>query len=83
MYVCTNTSNSVYTAPSVGPTFGGNTDFQISNQCDKNNSSVSYFPSCYNNGNYQSNQNATVEFIGQISGRNFKVKEYEVFEIII
>ena len=67
-----NLENSTYHNSSYGPTFGGNHDLKISDNCMNNNSS-------YNANGYTYQKNSNYELNG--GTQYFKVLDYEVFQI--
>jgi hypothetical protein len=76
---------AIYDYQGFGPVFGGGgggNDIRISDKCNQNNS-FSYFPYSYNcEAKYQRNQVSYSVFSGAQSGANFKVLEYEVFQVL-
>ena len=72
---CTNT---------YGPTFGGY-DIYICNNSNINGSSYANFPTNYNIQGpniYVNDQPSKTAFCGATNGHNFKVIEYEVYQVI-
>ncbi len=70
-----------------GPVYGGGNygghDLCIVDKCNQNNKSGANFPSSYNCGSkYQRNQQSYTFFSGATDGNNFRVIEYEVFEVL-
>ena len=67
-----------------GPSFGGG-DLVIADQCNRNKSSFSNFPSSYNREGprkYYAGRSSYRMFSGAEEGSGFRVKEYEVFQVI-
>ncbi len=65
-----------------GPVYGGGHDLCIADKCNQNNSGAN-FPTSYNCGSkYQQNQQTYTLFSGATNGYNFRVIEYEVFEVV-
>ena len=63
--------------------FGSGADLAITDECHQNKESCVNFPFSYNFDNkYTYNQEAWTLLCGNPKGKNFKVKEYEVFEVI-
>ena len=83
-YPVTNKQYATCQSKDYGPTFGsGQCDLYLYDKCNANNSSQAYFPHSYNNGKYQNNQQSYTAFSGQTNGYQFKVKQYEVFKLVI
>ena len=69
--------------PDYGPVFGSGADLAVSDQCNINDDSCVRFPCSYNyKSHYSFNQEAWTALCGVKSGKTFKVKEYEVYEVI-
>jgi hypothetical protein len=74
---------TIYDDLSYGPVFGGGYDICIADNCNSNMDSHAYFPVSYNCGfKYQNNQESWTAFCGATKGKNFRVIEYEVFQVI-
>ena len=75
-----NVIYAIYNNPAYGPTFGGGHDFYISNDCNMNSNCYSNFGYCYKplDTTPYGNQSAQSYLAGAY---NFKVLEYEVYEI--
>ncbi len=66
-----------------GPTYGGGNDLYIADKCNQNKDSYANFPWSYNCGSkYERNQQSYTLFSGATNGYNFRVVEYEVFEVL-
>ena len=69
-----------------GPVFGGDqNDIAITDNCHLNATSGAYFPSVYNREGTDSiinNQESYKAFSGATQEFQFKVLEYEVFEVV-
>jgi hypothetical protein len=67
-----------------GGIFGGAYDIYIADKCNMNNKSGTDFPFSYNYGSkYQKGQHQSwTALCGALSGKQFKVVEYEVFQVI-
>ena len=82
-YPVIDKQKATYQHKDYGPIFGGGgngCDLYLSDKCNANNN-VANFPTSYNNGKYQNNQQSYTAFTGQTNGYNFKVKQYEVFKV--
>ncbi len=81
-----NTNYAVYNSKTWGPTFGCSIvcDLYLSDACNANKGSHSYFPNSYNftAKPYANNQQSWTAFCGATNGRNFGVIEYEVYRVI-
>lgn len=65
-----------------GPCFGAGSDLAIFPDADTERNSYSDFPYSYNNAyNHESNQQTTTFFTGQTKGKNFIVREWEVWKL--
>jgi len=74
---------AIYDNIGYGPTYGAGCDLYIADKCNQNNNSFAYFPTSYNCGSkYQQNQQSYTLFSGATNGYNFRVIEYEVFEVV-
>ena len=72
---------AIYNNPGYGPTYGGGHDVYISNDCNINTSSYSNFGYCYKS--IDSAPYGGLPAQSYMAGSyNFKVAEYEVYEII-
>ena len=72
IYYNKNSSYNIYCRSDLGPTFGGGSDFHISDNCDKNNNS-------YDNSNHSYDTNGKkYAFAGTY---NFYIENYEVYKI--
>jgi hypothetical protein len=85
-YVPQNGQHLIHCHPRYGPIFGaGSSDLFIADGCDANTNSYASFPHTYNregsNKIVQSQQSYT-DFSGAIVGYNFRVVEYEVFQVL-
>ena len=66
--------NAILNYSTYGPIFGSGCDFRIYDKANENNNSFANFPSSYNNGQYQqNNQQSYTAFSGQPKGYNFKI----------
>jgi hypothetical protein len=66
-----------------GPGFGHGRDLAIADRCHQNNKSFANFPTSYNyNGKYTESQASFTAFVGATVGYNFRVVDYEVFEVV-
>jgi hypothetical protein len=66
-----------------GPIFGMGGDIVIADKCHLNNSSRANFPSKYNaEGPHKYENGQYAVFSGATVNSNFKVEEYEVFQVI-
>jgi len=75
---------AIYDDCNWGPIYGGGNgnDLAIADKCNQNNNSRAYFPTSYNCGSkYENNQQSWTLFSGATDGFNFRVIEYEVFEV--
>jgi hypothetical protein len=81
-----NGDNLITCSVSYGPTFGtnGESDLYISNKCNMNKNSYSFFPKNYNNKQrtYPLSQRSFEMFSGAKDHCLFRVLEYEVFQVI-
>ena len=68
---------SIYSHQSYLPCFGGGLDLYLANQCNINNTSYSNFGHSYDAGKFAGNDVKNT----LTGGYNFKVTEYEVFEV--
>ena len=69
--------------PNYGPVFGGGSDLAISNDCNTTSDSCTNFSYSYNcEDKYEYGQEAWTALCGVKEGKNFKVVEYEVFEVV-
>ena len=78
-------SNLICCHTSSGPIFGGGHDIYISDNCNTNNSSYSNFPTRYNITGptpYTQGQPSYTAFSGATANKNYKVTQYEVFQVI-
>lgn len=77
--------NSIYCHPEYGPSFG-NQDIWISKNCNSNEANnrgeVSKIYT-YKNSSYIQNQDPYKAWTGHTSGSGFKIKDYEVYEVIL
>ena len=84
-YVPQNGNNLINCNNGYGPTFGGGCDLCISDDCNSNNKSHSYFPETYNfegSNKIVINQQSYTNFSGATNGYNFSVVDYEVFRVV-
>jgi hypothetical protein len=75
----------IYCNSSWGPIFGSGHDLKIANSCHANNNSCANFPTSYNRedgSKYTNGQESYTAFSGATGGKNFKVREYEVFRVV-
>lgn len=82
------TENSlIYNKRQCGPIFGrypNGTDLYLSDQCNIESKSDSFFPSVYNSDgftHYDNSEETTKRFIGSSNDKKFIVIEYEVFQV--
>ena len=76
-----NPSKAIQCLASYGPVFGGG-DIAVSNKCNQEPNSLTYFASSFNNDDmYQSNQGSWSTLCGVKQGNHFKIVEYEVFQV--
>ena len=71
--------------PTSGPTFGGGYDIYLSDYCNSNADSMTYFPTTYNlegQGKYTRKQDSLTAFCGAKKGCKFRVIEYEVYQVL-
>ncbi len=68
--------NAICCHKNYGPIFGGGNDIRISDKCNENMSSYSYFPHSYSNDKIERSQQSFTSFCGATSGFNFKIVEY-------
>ena len=61
--------------------FGSGRDIQICDKANQNTTSYANFPTSYNNGEHQNNQQSYKAFSGQTNGFQFKVLEWEVLQV--
>ncbi len=74
--------NAIWDHISYGPVYGGY-DLVIVDNCNQNNKSYANLPTSYNCGSkYEKNQQSYTLFSGATNGYNFRVIEYEVFEVV-
>ena len=96
-YVPQNENYLIFCSNGCGPTFGGGnslfggglfgggSDLYISDDCNSNNKSHSYFPETYNfegSNKIVINQQSYTNFSGATDGYNFRVVDYEVFRVV-
>jgi hypothetical protein len=80
----TDPHKAIFGRKSNGPTFGGGCDLAIADKCNTNRSSYAHFATSYNYyGKYQRNQQSYNALVGATHEHNFRVIEYEVFQVII
>jgi hypothetical protein len=80
----TDPHKAIFGRKSDGPTFGGGYDLFITDRCNTNRDSCADFASSYNRyEKYNRNQQSYTALIGAPKGNNFRVTEYEVFQIIM
>ena len=75
----------IYCGTSYGPIFGDGHDIVISDSCNTNNNSNSNFPHRYNitgPNPYTNGQPSYTAFSGATANYNYKVTQYEVFQVI-
>jgi hypothetical protein len=76
----TKPDKAIQCVPEWGPVFGSGADLAITDDCDKNRESCVNFPHGYNFKNvYRFTQEAWTVLCGSPDGKNFRVREYEVF----
>jgi hypothetical protein len=74
---------AIVTDSNYGPIFGGGHDIVIGDGCNYAANSSACFPTSYNcDSKYYNNQESYADFSGATSGCNFKVIEYEVFQVV-
>jgi hypothetical protein len=73
---------AIYNQKDWGPIFGAGHDVAIADHCDINSDSYAEFPYSYNNGKYVKGQASIAAFSGAEEGSHFRVKDYEVFQLI-
>ena len=83
-YIPIDGTNLTYRHRSFGPTFGDGHDLYLADNCNINTSSYANFPYCYNRAENKitRNQESYNIFSGAPSGYNFRVLEYEVFQVL-
>lgn len=74
-----NESKAIWCSKTYGPSFG-HPDLEISDKAFSNSNSCVNFPNCYTNGKSKNNDKNNEKFCGSQSG-NFKIKEWEVYEL--
>lgn len=82
MFNYNNNGNSFYYNTANGPYFGAGPDLYISEDANTSGSSNGAFLSTFQNGLRSRNQDAYKLFSGQTNGSTFKVKEWEVYQVI-
>ena len=82
-YVPADGNNLIYRGSGYGPTFGGGHDLRLADSCNNPNSSYANFPSTYNRAENKisNSQESYANFSGATNGWNFRVVEYEVFQV--
>ncbi len=78
-----NIDTAVFNNKTCGPIFG-DFDLCLSDACNANKSSYSYFPHSYNftAKPYTQNQQSWTAFCGATNGTTFGVTEYEVYRVV-
>ena len=75
----------IYCNNGYGPAFGGGYDIYMCDNCNISNSSHAYFPTYYNvegPNKYTRGQASYTAMSGATYGSNFRVTEYEVFQVV-
>ena len=81
-YVPADGNNLIYRGSDRGPSFGG-WDLYLADSCNNNSSSFANFPYSYNRAENKiaNSQESYANFSGATNGYNFRVVEYEVFQV--
>lgn len=79
-YPLVNKNKAIWCSQAFGPSFGY-PDLEIADKAGFHSNSCANFPQCFNNGNYIAGTGSTQMFCGSKNG-HFKVKEWEVYELI-
>ena len=84
-YIPIDESNLIHGYSGYGPTFGDGHDLYLADSCNSNTSSYTNFPHRYNRAGENgiiNNQESYTNFAGATNGKNFRVLEYEVFQVL-
>ena len=73
---------AIYDNSNFGPTFGCGHDIFLSDKCHQNNNNRCNIPCSFVNEKYKNGQKSYMDFCGAKNGYNFRVTEYEVFQVI-